>query len=106
MSVNSEYKVGDKATYVLHTDRHAGTVIHVTAKSVTWQQDTVTRTDKLGMSDIQDYEYEVNPEGDIMKFTRRDGQDGKPVYKRTGQRTNSPGLCLVPGSQEHYDFRY
>ena len=103
---NQEYKVGDKATYVVHTDRHAGTITHVTAKSVTWQQDKATRTDGNGMSDSQSYEYAVDPEGTTRKFTRRDGPYGKPVYKAVGQRTNSPGLCLVPGSSEHYDFRY
>jgi hypothetical protein len=57
--------VGDGATELLWTDRHAYTVIAVAdnGKSCTVQRDKVTRTDKNGMSECQSYAYEADKTG-------------------------------------------
>ena len=52
-------KVGDGVTMTLYSDRHACTVIEVSAsrKTVKVRRDKPTRTDGNGMSDAQEYEY-------------------------------------------------
>lgn len=66
-------KVGDGATYGCWTDRHAGTVIDVSknGKTVCVREDRAARVDKNGMSEMQEYEYSPNPEGQVIIFTLR-----------------------------------
>lgn len=70
--------VGDPATVIFYSDRHAATVIKVTPKTVTVQRDRAKRTDKNGMSDCQSYDYERNPEGETETFrlTKRGWRHG------------------------------
>ncbi|MBW3020186.1 hypothetical protein KY334_02740 [Candidatus Woesearchaeota archaeon] len=60
MSNNSTVpKVGEGATEILYSDRHAYEVLAFDEekKAVTIQRYAPTRLDKLGMSDVQNYEY-------------------------------------------------
>lgn len=86
--------VGQPATVCWITDRHAATVVAVSASGhkVTVREDKATRTDTNGMSDCQDYTYEPNPEGVEHTFYRR--ADGK--YGRKG------GKGLVLGTRRSY----
>jgi hypothetical protein len=95
-------EIGMPATICDWTDRTPATVIEVRRfKSgarkgepcaVVVQEDSYRRTDKLGMSDCQTYEYERNPSGCTREF--KVGRDGR--YK---------GLTL--GHRErYYDYSF
>ena len=67
-SAQPEPKVGDGATVLSWSDRHAATVIEVTPNRITVQLDKAFRLDKNGMSECQAYEYYPNPDGEIIEF--------------------------------------
>jgi hypothetical protein len=83
-STNPIPKVGDGATILCWSDRHAATVIEVTknGKCVKVQRDKATRTDNLGMSDSQSYTYAPNPEGSVSVYTLR--KNGRWVEAGSG----------------------
>ena len=95
----SQVKVGDGATVLYYTDRRAATVVDVrnNGKTVTVQEDTATRTDGLGMTDAQTYEYTRNLDGRTMTFTLR--KNGR--YVRKGD-TMRGGLAVRLGVRNHY----
>lgn len=96
---------GVGATIVMYSDRHAATIVEVSAsgKTVTVQQDTATRTDTNGMSDCQTYTFAPNPAAPLQVFTLR--STGRYVPK--GVPTKSAGMSLAIGTrQEHYDFSF
>lgn len=116
-------KVGDGATYTLHSDSQAGTIIARTEKTITWQRDTAKLLNgaRSGEPDAlkfypggfmghtsghQRYEYTENAEGKILKFSRRTLRDGSHVWKLCGHRTRSPGCVLTAGKHEHYDYNF
>lgn len=119
----NDAKVGDGATFTIYTDSKAGTIIARTEKTITWQQDTATLQNGVnsGESDAlkfspggfvghtsgnQRYEYEPNPEGQILKFSRRDLRNGGHVWKLCKHPTRSPGNSLSAGRHEHYDYNF
>lgn len=63
-------EVGMGATILMWSDRHAATIVEVTAsgKTVTVQEDRAKRTDKNGCSESQTYEYTPNPEAPKRRF--------------------------------------
>lgn len=85
-------EVGMGATIMMYTDRIAATIIKVTAKSITVQEDVSTRVDNNGMSESQEYSYKSNPKGQIQVFRLR---------KRGGYR-NKDGDGLLIGDRDHY----
>lgn len=90
--------VGMGATACYYTDRHACTVIEVRGpKTIVVQEDTATRSDNLGMSDCQSYEYSPNPNGHKYVVTLRN--NGRWV--KQGQSAKN-GLGLVIGRRMHY----
>lgn len=92
-------KVGDGGTICLYTDRHAATVIGVSAsgKTIQVQRDFAKRTDKNGMSESQEYEYSPNPNGEIIEFR----MTNSGVYK------DKYGLSFYPGDRrEYYDYNF
>lgn len=101
----TEFEVGDGATVISWTDRHACTVIEVLrtkdgrVKGYVLQADRAIRTDGLGMSDAQTYTYERDPEGAIhpariVATGKRKGQ----VY--AGDRK------VIRGRAHYYDFSF
>jgi len=92
--------VGDGVTMCHFTDRHAGTVIKRTPKTVTVQRDKATRVDGNGMSDAQQYEYERDPEGATYVFSLR--KNG--TWRQRGHEEQ--GTRLVAGRREYYDFSF
>lgn len=76
--------VGMAATVCYLTDRHAATVVKVSASGskVTVQEDTAKRTDANGMSEMQTYEYTANPQGTLHVFHRQ----GNGTYATRGTR--------------------
>lgn len=91
-------EIGMGVTEICWTDRHAGTIISVSAsgKSFKWQRDTAIRTDNGGMTDAQTYEYQPDPKGYIK--TARIHKNGK--YYTDGR------VIQVGGRSEYYDFGF
>ena len=100
------YKVGDGATIVMYSDRHACTIIDIAknGSTITVQQDKATRIDHNGMSDCQEYEYERDLNGEITIFKRT--RKYKDCYTDNG-RVNDYGCLLGLGyRREYYDFSF
>lgn len=96
-------QVGDGATVLMWSDRHAGTIVEVSpnGKRVGFCQDKATRTDKNGMSDSQDYSYEPDPSAGIQYFTLR--KNG--AWVREGESIKGTRLSI--GSRnEFHDFSF
>ena len=86
------------------SDRHAGTVIAVSAskREVTVQQDKAFRRDKNGMSDSQEYDFERWPEGPTYVFTLR--KNGR--YYRKGDPMGATPVLSLWGRSEFYDYSF
>lgn len=95
--------VGDGATMLGWTDRHAATVVEVSAsgKKVVVQQDHAKRIDNNGMSESQSYEYSPNPNGSRDVYTLR--KDGS--YTRRGDTLGGRQL-LIGHREEYYDYSF
>jgi hypothetical protein len=92
-------EVGMGCTLCGWTDRHAGTVVEIKSdRRIVVQQDIATRTDTLGMSDQQTYDYTPNPNGAKYVFF---------LNKRGQWKCKSMGYGLVLNTRrEYYDFSF
>jgi hypothetical protein len=93
-------EVGMGATICYWTDRHAGTIIAVSAsgREVKVQVDKAVAKHKNIFTETQDYEYSPNPEGSIYTFTLR--KNGRYVEKGSSMK----GTKLWVGDRrEYYD---
>ena len=103
-------KVGDGVTINLWSDRHAATVIKVTAKTVTVRRDKATLNPDFKPEFIpggfaahctnqseQRYTYEPDEKGEIRTFHWSD------KFQRYGQPGN---LTLSKGRHEFYDYNF
>lgn len=88
--------VGDGATVLGWTDRHAATVIKVTPKTVTVREDTAIRTDARGMTEWQDYRYEPNPDGRVHVYR----------WTKKGWRSKTGGGVAFGVRNEYYDYSF
>lgn len=91
--------VGMGCTIHLWTDRHAATVIAVSAsgKTATIQRDHATRTDTNGMSEAQQYAYTPDPDG--SRYTVR--------LTRRGWRISTLGCSVGFGyRREYHDYSF
>jgi len=97
-------KVGDGATILGWTDRHAATVIEVSksGKTVVAQRDTARRIDKNGMSDCQDYECTPNPNGCRQTFTLR----ANGAWVERGQPMRGGARLSVGERRPYFDFSF
>lgn len=108
--VPTNAKVGDGATVNYWTDRHAATIIKVTAKSITVQRDKATLKPEFkpervagGFAGVvinqndQDYTYERDENGQKITFYWSE------KYQRYGQPNN---LSLSKGRHEFYDYNF
>lgn len=67
-----EIKVGNGVTEYGYSDRHAYEVVEVQdQKHISIRQMKAVRVDELYESDSQDYKYESNPDGRIIKLAKR-----------------------------------
>ena len=97
-----EPQVGDGATILMWSDRHAATIVEISRfktgkragqiSAITVQEDKATRIDNWGMSDMQDYTYEADPTGSKKTFK----VDARGQFK---------GL-LVGTRKHYYDFSF
>lgn len=92
-----EIAVGVGVTMLSWTDRHPGTIIDVdpNGKWIKIQEDKAIRIDNNGMSDSQDYKYQINPNGSIK------------IYKKARNGTftdngRNDGCGLIIGIREKY----
>lgn len=103
-------KVGDGVTINLWSDRHAATIIKVTAKTVTVRRDKATLNPDFKPEFIpggfaahctnqseQSYTYEPDENGEVRTFRWSD------KYQMYGQPRN---LTLSKGRQEFYDYNF
>ena len=72
-TVSDEPKVGMGVTILQWTDRRAATIAKVTRTRIHTVCDKAVRIDRNGMSEIQEYEYEPDPNGrvDVFRMTKR-----------------------------------
>ena len=101
-SANPLPTVGMGATRLGYTDRHPCTIVAVTAKSVTVQDDFYKRIDDNGMSESQEYEYTPNPEGYKAVYTLR--QNG--AYVRQGSSVKDGERLAIGFREKYYDFSF
>lgn len=96
-------EVGMGATILGWTDRHACTIVEVSAskRSVKIQRDIATRTDDNGMSDSQSYSYEPDTEARVQEFTLR--KNGAYVEKGASIRESR---LRLGERDEYYDFSF
>jgi hypothetical protein len=96
--------VGMGVTMCYWSDRHAGTVIAVSesGREVTVQQDKAFRSDKNGMSEAQEYDYESWPEGPVTVFTLR--KNGR--FYQKGQPMGSTPTLWLGTRREFYDYSF
>lgn len=97
-----EPAVGDPATILCWSDRHAATVTAVTrfktgtraglVKSITVRPDHAQRIDTNGMSESQEYEYAPDPSRLEQTF-------------RTNKHGRTPGLA-IGFREEYYDYSF
>jgi hypothetical protein len=93
------------ATVLGWTDRYAGTIVDVGLDgSFTVQEDKAIRTDKNGMSESQEYEYERNLNG--RRFLFRAVRRGKAKGQlREGGKANGSGV-LIGDRRKYHDFSF
>lgn len=102
------FKVGDGATILGWTDRHAATITQIdydrkaNPKRVYVQEDIATRTDSNGMSESQEYTYAPNPNATHIAFTKR--KNGRWV--REGEPMKSGQALSIGERDEYYDYSF
>lgn len=88
------------ATLLSWSDRHAATVVDIFTKGkfeyITVQEDIATRTDNLGMSDAQSYEYTRDDNGSKQTFRVTDNGFIKVyVDSETGRYKKTNGGLMI-----------
>lgn len=93
-------KVGDGATILGWSDRHACTIIgvHPKGKRIEIQVDNAERIDDHGMSDSQSYAYTPNPNGGTYTVTLR--KDGRWKIAKDGR------TVMIGVRDEYYDYSF
>lgn len=100
---NPEPEVGMGATHILHSDRHAYTIVEVVSeREIVVQRDIATRTDNRGMSDAQSYIFEPNPDAPRITLTKR--SNGHWYAK--GVRTTEGSPYIIGVRTEYFDFSF
>jgi hypothetical protein len=86
--------VGTGATYIVGSDSYAATVIEVrTPKLIVIQFDKATRTDSNGLSEQQEYSFQLDPTGQKEVVSLR--RDGRWRVKLTN-------ILVEVGKRYHY----
>lgn len=103
----SNAKVGDGVSQCFYTDRHAFTVIKVTATTITCQRDKAVMTSKPEFvtggfaghctnNDDQVYEYEADPQGEVVTFR----------WSKKYNRYQNKYSRVIKGRHEKYDYNF
>jgi hypothetical protein len=119
-------QVGMGATYRLATDTYACTIVEVrkNGRELVLQRDKAKLLNGFnsGAEDAlvftpggfaghtsgeQRYEYERDPDGELIRVSRRTNRSGETIWVQVGHRTKSPGCRAQLGFRhEHYDYNY
>ena len=96
----SEIMVGMGATICYYSDREPATLIQIlhNGRRIVLRTDKSIRTDNNGMSEIQKYNYEPDPNGAIHIATLR--KDGS--YRLIGEKT----LVDIGSRCKYYDYSF
>jgi len=96
-------KVGDGATMVMWSDRHAYTITQVVSPThVVVTRDKVTRKDKNGMSECQEYDFESDAQGQSYHVTLR--SNGRWVMQGESQKNGTKFAMGQRGEYHDYSF--
>lgn len=95
-----EPDIGMGATINHWSDRTPVTIVNIThkGKRLTLREDKATRTDNNGMSDIQSYIYENDPNGSIWTATLR--KDG------TYRISKGSSLIVLGYRRKYHDYSF
>lgn len=89
-------EVGDGVSVHLWSDSHAYTIIARTPKTLTLRRCKSIRTDSNGMSDCQDYRFEENENGYVVKA----------YWSNKNNRFYQNGCSVTPGHYEYFDYSF
>lgn len=111
MTDHAEVVLGDGATLFYHSDRTACTIVRIEKDMVWIQEDTATRIDSNGMSDMQEYSYAPNPRGKIHTYRWNEKSDNwdKVNFNSKTNRWNKDyyNTRVVFGlRREYYDYSF
>lgn len=112
-------KIGDGATYRIHTDCLACTIVAISPGRIVVQRDDAQLLNGVNSgapdalqfspggfhghtSGVQRYNYVTNTANEKFTFTKR--KNGR--WKLVGVSYKTPGSCLTEGRHEHYDFNF
>jgi hypothetical protein len=95
-------QIGMGVTECLYSDRQAYTIINILSKTrIMIQKDIATRSDKKGMSELQEYTYARNEHGSTKTLSLR--KDGR--WRAQGEGNSSAVYVLGLRDQFHdYSF--
>jgi hypothetical protein len=89
--------IGQGATLIMLSDRHAYTIVGVTAKTVKATKDIAKRVDNNGFSEAQEYTYETNANAEVETFR----------LHKDGSYRNKQGIKLSIGQRySYYDYSF
>ena len=95
---------GMGATVLAWTDRYAATIRIVTPTMITVQIDKATRIDRNGFSECQQWTYEDDPAGTVLRFRKNKsgGWDEVELNHRTNRYNKTNGHGLRIGERSEY----
>ena len=100
--------IGDGATLLGWSDRHACTVVEVFKKGkfdyIVVQQDIATRTDDNGISEQQSYSYEPDLDGNLYTFRIKNNNFEGVRLNENNRYVKSSRSVVVGERDEYYDF--
>jgi hypothetical protein len=88
--------IGLGVTILGWTDRHPGTIVKVTPRTITVQRDIAVRLDKNGMSANQEYAFQQDPKAvtEVFRLTKK------------GWRNTSGNGLLIGIRGAYYDYSF
>jgi len=92
--------IGMGVTINYHSDKDPGTIVDISpsGKTIYIQEDNAIRVDHNGMSEVQEYMYHPNPDGEITKATLR-----KNGEYRVSKSNN---YITVGVRRKYYDYSF
>jgi hypothetical protein len=117
LAVNSKHLfnmpvIGTGVTFYSWSDRSAGTVVGIfdlSKKIIEIKHDTATRIDNNGMSDCQNYSYEmdINSRSVFYRWSSKKSQWQGVEKNEKGRWVLSRGQSISVGNRDaHYDYSF
>jgi len=102
-------EIGQGATILLWSDRHAATVVDIIDNIIGVRRDAAKRIDNNGLSESQEYEYTPNLQAGITWFRREKAGKWVEVFvnRETNRWNKGGGSGLRLGERQEYrDFSF